>query len=85
MGVSPSVERLPEAEDKSDFKYARQQIVKQFYQLLRDADLEGERVGTGLHRNHVWAGPSGNSLNAEKVAEGRTKKVSSLLYLVSVE
>jgi len=81
VGVAHSAEALPKSgvSGKSDFGSARQQIVKQFYQLLRDADAEGERVGTGLHRSHVWAGPSGNSLNAEKVAERRTTKVCSLL------
>ena len=79
MGISPSVEGVPDPVDnRSEFKHARQQIIKQFYQLLQDADAEGERIGTGLHRSHIWAGPSGNSLNAEKVAEGRTNKVRSL-------
>lgn len=77
--IKASAERSPEADEETSFKYARQQIVKRFYQLLRDADTEGERVGTGLHRSHVWAGPSGNSLNAEKAAKSRTKAVCSLL------
>lgn len=76
-GLSPTAEGSLEVGNKPDFKHARQQIIKRFYQILRDADVEGERVGTGLHRSHVWAGPSGNSLNAEKVAEGRANKVCS--------
>jgi hypothetical protein len=83
--LSPSPEGSPEAGDRSDFKRARQQIVKQFYQLLRDANTEGERVGTGLHRNHVWVGLSGNSLNAEKAAEGRTKTVCGLFHPVNAK
>jgi hypothetical protein len=78
--ITGSAEGLSEADDQSDFKHARQQIVRQFYQLLRDADAEGERIGTGLHRNHVWAGPSGNSLNAEKAAESHASKVCSLSH-----
>jgi len=77
--ASPSTERSlgvdSDTRSGADFGGARQQIIKQFYQLLRDADAEGERVGTGLHRSHVWAGSSGNSLNAEKAAERRTTKV----------
>ena len=80
--TKPSAEKPPQVGDETNFKYARQQIVKQFYQLLRDADTEGERVGTGLHRSHVWVGPSGNSLNAEKAAQSRTKTVCSLLFLL---
>lgn len=83
--VSSSAEGPSEVSNKSDFKHARQQIVKQFYQLLRDADAEGERVGTGLHRSHVWVGPSGNSLNAAKAAEGRTKTVRGPFHPINVE
>ena len=54
---------------------ARQEIVQKFYQLLRDADAEGERIGTGLHRSYVWSGSNGNALNAAKAAEARTKTV----------
>lgn len=64
-----------EGDDKSEFRRARQQIIKQFYQLLRDADAEGERVGTGLHRSHIWTGANGNTANAEQVAECRTNQV----------
>jgi hypothetical protein len=63
----------------SDFKQARKEIIQKFHQLLRDADAEGERVGTGLHRNHNWVGESGNALNAAKAAEGRTSKVCNLV------
>lgn len=80
--VSPSVKESSEVDNESNFKHARQQIIKRFYQLLRDADVEGERVGTGLHRSHVWAGPSGNSLNAEKAAESRANKVRGLRHPV---
>ena len=61
--------------ESSDFKQARKEIVQKFHQLLRDADAEGERVGTGLHRNRVWTGEGGNALNAAKAAESRTNKV----------
>lgn len=57
---------------------ARQEIVRKFYQLLRDTDAEGERVGTGLHRSHIWSGGSGNALNAAKAAESRTNAVRTL-------
>jgi hypothetical protein len=57
---------------------ARQEIVRKFYQLLRDADEEGERIGTGLHRSHVWSGSNGNSLNAAKAAEARTETVRTI-------
>ena len=53
---------------------ARQEIVRKFYQL-RDADAEGERVGTGLHCSHIWSGGNGNALNAAKAAESRTSAV----------
>jgi hypothetical protein len=62
---------------------AWQEIVRKFYQLLQDADAEGERVGTGLHRSHVWSEGNGNALNAAKVAEGRTKAVRTLSHLIS--
>jgi hypothetical protein len=81
--VSSPAEDQPQVSNRSDFKHARQQIVKQFYQLLRDADVEGERVGTGLHRSHIWVGTSGNSLNAEKAAEARTRTVCGLFHPVN--
>jgi len=87
-GVSPPTEERSsevDAQSGADFGGARQQIIKQFYQLLRDANAEGERVGTGLHRSHVWAGISGNSLNAEKAAERRMTKVCSLICLAPGE
>lgn len=83
-GIPPSAGGSSEVDNRSDFKDARQRIIKQFYQLLRDAGVEDERVGTGLHRSHIWAGPSGNSLNAEKVAERRTNKVCSLPHPLEV-
>lgn len=54
---------------------ARQEILCKFYQLLQEANAEGERVGTGLHRSHNWSGGNGNALNAAKVAESRTNTV----------
>ena len=54
---------------------ARKEIVQKFHQILRDAGVEGDRIGTGLHRNHNWAGGNGNAQNAAKVAEGWTNKV----------
>lgn len=59
---------------------AQQEIVRKFYQLLRDTDAEGERVGTGLHRSHIWTGGSGNALNAAKVAKSQTNAVRKVLY-----
>jgi len=59
----------------SEFGRARREIVLRFHQLLRDADAEGERVGTGLHRNYNWTGGNGNALNAEKAAESRANQV----------
>jgi hypothetical protein len=49
VATAGSAEGLLEVDNQSDFKHAQQQIIKQFYQLLQDADAEGERVGTGLH------------------------------------
>jgi len=71
----------PQAAGLSRGGSARQEIMRKFYQLLRDAEAEGERVGTGLHRSHVWSGGSGNALNAAKAAESRTDTVRTLSYL----
>lgn len=68
-GAPHSIESPSEA-----LKKAWKEIVERFHQLLRDAGPEGERVGTGLHRTHIWAGESGNALNAAKAAESRTNK-----------
>ena len=65
----------PQVAGPSPSGSARQEIVRKFYQLLRDADAEGERVGTGLHRSHIWSGNNGNALNAVKAAESRTSAV----------
>jgi len=73
--AAKSVEDTPSVSESSDFGQARKEIIHKFHQVLRDADAEGERVGTGLHRNHIWAGESGNSLNAAKAAESRTNNV----------
>jgi hypothetical protein len=59
---------------------ARAEIACKFYQLLRDADAEGERVGTGLHQTHVWTASNGNSLNAAKAAETRMNVVCALCH-----
>ena len=59
----------------SDLEQARKEIIKKFHQLLRDADAEGERVGTGLHRSYNWVGGNGNTVNAAKAAESRTNEV----------
>jgi hypothetical protein len=64
-----------EVDEFSEFRKARHEIVQRFHQLLRDADAEGERVGTGLHRKAVWNTSNGNTLNAEKAAAGRTRTV----------
>lgn len=71
----------PQAAEVSHSGSARQEIVRKFYQLLRDADAEGERVGTGLHRSYVWSGGNGNALNAAKAAESWTRTVRTLSRL----
>lgn len=73
--ATKSTEDAHSIDEPSDFRQARKEIVQKFHQLLRDADAEKERVGTGLHRSHMWAGESGNALNAAKVAEDRAKEV----------
>ena len=66
---------LSQEVELSRSRSARQEIERKFYQLLRDADAEGERVGTGLHRSYIWSGGNGNALNAAKAAESRTNAV----------
>ena len=73
--AAKNTEETLSVNEPSDFGQARKEIIHKFHQVLRDADAEGERVGTGLHRNRIWVGESGNALNAAKAAESRTNKV----------
>jgi len=76
--AAKSTEEIRSIDEPSDFAQARKEIIHKFHQVLRNADAEGERVGTGLHRNRIWVGESGNTLNAAKAAESRTNKVCNL-------
>lgn len=81
--AAKSAEEAEEAsivDEPSNFVLARKEIIQKFHQLLRDADVEEERVGTGLHRNHVWIGESGNAANAANAAESRMNKVRDLFH-----
>jgi len=73
--VSAATPQPQDISEPSEFRNTQREIIQRFHQVLRDADAEGERVGTGLHRNAIWGTANGNTLNAETAAAGCASKV----------